>query len=47
MSAYWYSAGKQYTFGREPDVLHANVNTGKEFGLGEPTFGCVAALDPG
>ncbi|KAK3928569.1 Golgi-associated plant pathogenesis-related protein 1 [Frankliniella fusca] len=28
VSAYWYSACKQYNYGKEPDVLHANVNAG-------------------
>ncbi|XP_052132911.1 Golgi-associated plant pathogenesis-related protein 1-like, partial [Frankliniella occidentalis] len=28
VSAYWYSAFKQYNYGKEPDVLHANVNAG-------------------
>lgn len=28
VAAYWYSAGKKYHYGKEPDVLHANVNAG-------------------
>ncbi|XP_017784670.1 PREDICTED: uncharacterized protein LOC108568221 [Nicrophorus vespilloides] len=28
VSTYWYSAVKQYDYGKEPDVLHANVNAG-------------------
>ncbi|XP_044729443.1 Golgi-associated plant pathogenesis-related protein 1-like [Chrysoperla carnea] len=28
VSSYWYSAVRQYDYGKEPDVLHANVNAG-------------------
>ncbi|XP_043276133.1 uncharacterized protein [Venturia canescens] len=28
VSAYWYSAVRQYDFLKEPDILHANVNAG-------------------
>ncbi|XP_065170389.1 venom allergen 3-like [Atheta coriaria] len=28
VTIYWYSAVKQYDYGKEPDVLHANVNAG-------------------
>lgn len=30
VSSYWYSAVRQYDYGKEPDVLHANVNAGKK-----------------
>lgn len=28
VATYWYSAFRQYTYGKEPDILHANVNAG-------------------
>ncbi|KAJ8965469.1 hypothetical protein NQ314_004114 [Rhamnusium bicolor] len=28
VATYWYSAVRQYDFGKEPDCLHANVNAG-------------------
>lgn len=28
VASYWYSAVRQYDYGKEPDVLHANVNAG-------------------
>ncbi|CAH1994514.1 unnamed protein product [Acanthoscelides obtectus] len=28
VATYWYSAVRQYDFGREPDCLHVNVNAG-------------------
>lgn len=28
VATYWYSAFKQYSYGKEPDVLHVNVNAG-------------------
>ncbi|XP_071051293.1 venom allergen 3-like [Onthophagus taurus] len=45
VASYWYSAVRQYDYGKEPDVLHANVNAGhftqlvwrssKYFGVGK------------
>lgn len=28
VASYWYAAVRQYDYGKEPDVLHVNVNAG-------------------